>query len=69
MSEQQEFKPGDVVQLRSGGPAMTVDGISEIGEIICVWFEGSKKNKDMYSSASLKRYEPPRTTTATFSRA
>jgi uncharacterized protein YodC (DUF2158 family) len=33
-----EFKPGDVVQLRSGGPAMTVDEIDADGEVVCLWF-------------------------------
>lgn len=45
-----EFKTGMVVQLKSGGPPMTVvqvgTGISG-GEhdIICRWFSGLKQNK------------------------
>lgn len=37
-----QFNPGDVVQLKSGGPRMTVDTV-EAGPIYkCVWFEGEK---------------------------
>ncbi|WP_173089006.1 DUF2158 domain-containing protein [Devosia sp. 1635] len=33
-----EFAPGDVVQLKSGGPKMTVEKI-EGGQAVCVWME------------------------------
>ena len=36
----QEFKIGDVVKLKSGGPTMTVNNIEENGEIYCQWFAG-----------------------------
>jgi uncharacterized protein YodC (DUF2158 family) len=32
-----DFAPGDVVRLKSGGPAMTIDGI-ENGHCVCLWF-------------------------------
>lgn len=32
------FKPGDVVQLKSGGPAMTVSEVSPNVGIVCHWF-------------------------------
>lgn len=41
--EEQKFKPGDVVQLKSGGPEMTVvryepaDGL----DITCTWFNNN----------------------------
>ena len=36
-----QFKPGDVVTLKSGGPLMTVESIGTSGEvaILCVWSE------------------------------
>lgn len=37
----QELKTGDVVQLASGGPKMTVNGLVEgKSEWICLWFSG-----------------------------
>ena len=36
-----EFKVGDVVRLKSGGPSMTVkDAESSPGTVECVWFAG-----------------------------
>ncbi len=39
-----EFKEGDVVRLKSGGPPMTVEQIYD-EDISCVWFEkvGNKR--------------------------
>jgi uncharacterized protein YodC (DUF2158 family) len=31
------FEPGDVVALKSGGPAMTVAGVNEEG-LYCLWY-------------------------------
>jgi uncharacterized protein YodC (DUF2158 family) len=31
------FEPGDVVELKSGGPAMTVIGVKEDG-VQCLWY-------------------------------
>ena len=41
-----EFKPGDVVVLRSGGPSMTVAAVD--GPVAsCQWFDGKEpKQKD-----------------------
>jgi uncharacterized protein YodC (DUF2158 family) len=40
-----DFKPGDVVRLKSGGPRMTVEqvGKTQFGDdgVWCVWFETS----------------------------
>ncbi|GHC35152.1 hypothetical protein GCM10010096_00040 [Alcaligenes pakistanensis] len=32
------FNVGDVVQLRSGGPEMTVLAVLHSGEVTCAWF-------------------------------
>jgi uncharacterized protein YodC (DUF2158 family) len=39
------YKSSDVVQVKSGGPRMTVSLIDPIsGMIHCTWFEGNKHN-------------------------
>ncbi len=49
-----EFKVGDVVQLKSGGPAMTVHSIGDFSPtgpnpgLHCVWFDGAKKVGDVF---------------------
>jgi uncharacterized protein YodC (DUF2158 family) len=52
-----EFKPGDVVQMKSGGPKMTVFQIGEqYGEtkVFCTWLDGSKKHEEAFYPAVLK---------------
>jgi uncharacterized protein YodC (DUF2158 family) len=42
-----QFQAGDVVQLKSGGPKMTVESTEAIGGgktfVDCIWFEGTTK--------------------------
>lgn len=33
------FNIGDVVVLKSGGPAMTITHVSNEGRVSCAWFE------------------------------
>ena len=48
------FKIGDVVQLKSGGPKMTVTSISEDqGTLIAIWFEGTKKESEAFPFGAL----------------
>ena len=48
------LKAGDVVQLKSGGPKMTIDWIdSDTATTTCTWFEGAKRNQAQFSSSSL----------------
>jgi uncharacterized protein YodC (DUF2158 family) len=35
----EQFKVGDIVQLKSGGPKMTVESIESTGAAFCVWFD------------------------------
>lgn len=37
---------------------MTVEEVSG-NEIVCVWFEGKKLNRQVFVAATLKPYEPP----------
>jgi uncharacterized protein YodC (DUF2158 family) len=41
-SLQMQFKVGEVVQLKSGGPKMTVQNIQG-NEVWCTWFDEQKK--------------------------
>lgn len=57
----EEFEKGDVVELKSGGPKMTVSDIGEhYGEkkIWCVWFEKTKKFEDTFAPEVLKKSPP-----------
>jgi uncharacterized protein YodC (DUF2158 family) len=58
MSEQ--FKVGDVVQLKSGSNSMTVEEIDDEGEVSCVWFEGKQPQRGSFPAATLKKAEPPK---------
>jgi uncharacterized protein YodC (DUF2158 family) len=67
--ELKDFMPGDLVQVKSGGPIMTVEktGTSAtFGEdfVSCVWFEkvGNKQlaQKETFAPAVLEKVEKPR---------
>jgi len=56
MSDQ--IKEGDVVQLNSGGPGMTVEKVERwngIERARCVWFEGSKSFSGVFPLAALRK--------------
>ncbi len=38
-----KFKIGNLVQLKSGGPDMTIADILDNGLLKCIWFEGNKQ--------------------------
>lgn len=47
-----ELKIGDVVQLKSGGPKMTIAN-EEQGEFICLWFSGDERMSGKFPRESL----------------
>lgn len=57
------FVPGDVVQLRSGGPQMTISSALEAYDgapcHLCTWFEKGEIKQRAFPPAVLERYEPP----------
>ena len=56
---QETFKPGDVVQLKSGGPTMTVDAVGDV--VGCKWFtDDGRLNCANFLHAMLEKYEPPK---------
>jgi len=67
MSEN-EFKIGDVIILKSGGPGMTVEEVDDEEDTVhCQWFVNGKKLEDGWFPAdSLKRYVEPQVPMASF---
>jgi uncharacterized protein YodC (DUF2158 family) len=57
----EQLKAGDVVQLKSGGPKMTVDTIGKFGmgasrdQAKCVWFDGLSRKESLFELPTLKR--------------
>jgi uncharacterized protein YodC (DUF2158 family) len=49
MAEQKKaFAIGDLVQLRSGGPSMTVQDKTPNGNLVCQWFGGKKLERGVF---------------------
>ena len=56
----EEIQVGDVVELKSGSPKMTVDNIgkydyNEFDSASCSWFEGNKPSTKVFPIHSLKK--------------
>ena len=54
-----QFKLGDVVQLKSGGPKMRVINVDQTAfggglKVFCVWFIGDEKREDAFEPEALK---------------
>ena len=52
------FKAGDVVQLKSGGPRMTIEEIGRFGhadrdQAKCVWFDRTTRKEDLFELDAL----------------
>jgi uncharacterized protein YodC (DUF2158 family) len=53
-----DFKAGEVVQLVSGGPKMTVEDQDDLdGEVRCKWFAGAKLNSGYFQPESLRKVD------------
>jgi uncharacterized protein YodC (DUF2158 family) len=52
----EQFKPGDVVQLKSGGPKMTVRELEDQTGVVCVWFAGSKRETARFEASTLVKW-------------
>ena len=55
----QQFKTGDLVQLKSGGPPMTVRELASEGVYLCMWFSGPTLKNGSFPPDSLKAAEVP----------
>lgn len=57
------FNVGDVVQLKSGGPLMTVHSIGDYSPtgpnpgLLCVWFDGNKKVEDIFDPRAVEPFQ------------
>jgi len=59
MAKDQEFKIGDIVRLKSGGPDMTVQRFDvAYAYYTCQWFAGKKLESGDFKEASLERKTP-----------
>jgi uncharacterized protein YodC (DUF2158 family) len=56
-SAMEDFETGNVVQLRSGGPKMTVHGLASDGDVICQWFEGDAVHEESFTREALQKVE------------
>lgn len=59
MPSRREYVVGDTVQLKSGGPEMTVKSVPTelIRYYTCQWFAGKKLEAGQFPFESLKRVE------------
>jgi uncharacterized protein YodC (DUF2158 family) len=62
-----KFQKGDLVQLKSGGPSMTVrftpdddaDYPHEDGQYLCEWFKGASRDKGNFEEHVLQSFVAP----------
>jgi len=52
--EKQKFKTGDLVQLKSGGPIMTVQTYASGDYLNCQWFSGTKLADGTFKEDSIQ---------------
>ncbi|GGH21584.1 Uncharacterized small protein [Cribrihabitans marinus] len=57
MMASQPIKPGDVVRLKSGGPAMVVESVISGDVVNCVWFSEGRKLQTSFVCQTLERAE------------
>lgn len=56
------FQVGDIVELKSGGLGMTVEGSEEIKGstfLKCVWQDKGKVQRELFLEATLRKPAPP----------
>src|SRR3990167_2955462 len=55
LGEQRAFAIGDIVRLKSGGPAMTVDDVRADGVLNVVWFDERQVCRDAFLPSEVVR--------------
>ena len=55
----EQWKEGDVVQLKSGSPKMIVDRVVHYSDdrtsVYCIWFEDNKKQEGNFPPSGLEK--------------
>jgi uncharacterized protein YodC (DUF2158 family) len=54
-----EFKEGDEVVMKSGGPRMVVVEVKPDGWVRCEWMDKNVRQSQDFKATSLKLYNPP----------
>jgi len=49
-----DWKKGDLVELKSGGPPMTVNDIHNNGKLYCFWFDGTEQKNGLFNPETVK---------------
>ena len=50
------FQPGEIVELKSVGPKMTITAVdNSSGEATCVWVEGKERKEATFDVATLRK--------------
>jgi uncharacterized protein YodC (DUF2158 family) len=58
MGKKHTFVPGEIVQLKSGGPDMTVRAFSDNGDVVyCNWFMKTELEVSSFPPETLKLVE------------
>ncbi len=50
----EEFKVGDVVRLKSGGPLMTIESIKD-EDLNCIWFVNNEVRSNYFSKLIIEK--------------
>lgn len=54
-----KFEDGTLVQLKSGGPVMTVEShIKDSDKYCCEWFKDGKRYNEVFRETSIEEYVP-----------
>jgi len=56
-----EFVPGDVVQMKSGSPLMTVYSCEDPQKVFCAWFDAKQQGfrDEDFPSVTLEKWAGP----------
>lgn len=55
MGESESLKIGDLVELKSGSPTMTIESLISKDKVACHWFSGKKLEYGQFHPDSLVR--------------